>query len=56
MNFKAFNEAVVRAYEKSLITIAQLAMALSVSHTGRRSNPDLRSCAWLIFSAEKMKR
>ena len=34
---QAFNEAVVRAYEKSLITIAQLAMALSVSHTGRRS-------------------
>lgn len=34
---QAFNEAVVRAYEKSLITIAELAMALSVSHTGRRS-------------------
>ena len=34
---QAFNEAVVRAYEKSLITITELAMALSVSHTGRRS-------------------
>ena len=33
----AFNEGAVRAYEKSLITITELAMALSVSHTGRRS-------------------
>jgi hypothetical protein len=32
----AFNEGAVRAYEKSLITIAELAMALSISHTGRR--------------------
>ena len=32
----AFNEGAVRAYEKSLITIAELAMALSASHTGRR--------------------
>lgn len=34
---QAFNEAVVRAYEKSYITLAELAMALCVSHTGRRS-------------------
>lgn len=33
----AFNEGAVRAYEKSLITIAELAMALGTSHTGRRS-------------------
>lgn len=32
----AFNEGAVRAYEKSLITIAELAMALGTSHTGRR--------------------
>ncbi|MBZ6063533.1 recombinase [Escherichia coli] len=32
----AFNEGAVRAYEKSLITIAELALALSISHTGRR--------------------
>jgi integrase len=32
----AFNEGAVRAYEKSLITIAELAMALCTSHTGRR--------------------
>lgn len=34
---QAFNEAVVRAYEKSSITLTELAMALCVSHTGRRS-------------------
>ncbi|HHT1516434.1 TPA: site-specific integrase [Enterobacter hormaechei] len=32
----AFNEGAVRAYEKNLITIAELTMALSISHTGRR--------------------
>lgn len=32
----AFNEGAVRAYEKSLITIAELAIALGTSHTGRR--------------------
>lgn len=33
---KAVNEGAVRAYEKSLITIAELAMTLVISHTGRR--------------------
>lgn len=32
----AFNEGAVRAYEKGSITITELAMALSTSHTGRR--------------------
>ncbi|HBB7875328.1 TPA: recombinase, partial [Escherichia coli] len=32
----AVNEGAIRAYEKSLITIAELAMTLCISHTGRR--------------------
>lgn len=32
----AFNDGAVRAYENNLITIAELAMGLSISHTGRR--------------------
>ncbi len=33
---QAFNEGAVRAYEENLITLAELAMVLSTSHTGRR--------------------
>ncbi|MFM4954655.1 site-specific integrase [Aeromonas veronii] len=34
---QAFNEGAVRAYERNLISLAELAMALTITHTGRRS-------------------
>ncbi|MBL0551295.1 hypothetical protein JD551_20320 [Aeromonas caviae] len=33
---QAFNEGAVRAYEGNLISLTELAMALAISHTGRR--------------------
>ncbi|QQA60068.1 hypothetical protein JC965_17920 [Aeromonas caviae] len=34
---QAFNEGAVRAYEGNLISLTELAMALTITHTGRRS-------------------
>lgn len=37
LELQAFNEGAVHAFEKGLITLQQFAMAVCVSHTGRRS-------------------
>lgn len=34
---QAFNEGAVRAYERNLISLTELAMALAITHSGRRS-------------------